>query len=114
MSMFFEGDPIPVAADTRVAEAFHRCMLEGNTRLPVLAALLDLLKSCNNNARGKFLNMERRSRDGRMLKARDIRRRERIIRIIESHRSEFEQTIPSTRIVVKYCAKMARFVTKTN
>ncbi|VDM68584.1 unnamed protein product [Strongylus vulgaris] len=48
------------ARTTNAAEAFHRllgCLLQG--KYPSMAMLLRRLQSCNTNARGDFLNMER-------------------------------------------------------
>ncbi|CAJ0605996.1 unnamed protein product [Cylicocyclus nassatus] len=104
---------------TNAAEAFHRklgTLLE--CKYPLMSRLLEELKSCNTNAKGDFLNMERRPTDGRRLRRRDLRRREKILKMMAAYRSRFERrnTIrTSTNQIMKYCRKMATFVTsKTN
>ncbi|CAJ0597700.1 unnamed protein product [Cylicocyclus nassatus] len=100
---------------TNAAEAFHRnlgTLLE--CKYPLMSRLLEELKSCNNNAKGDFLNMERRPTDGRRLRRRDLRRREKILKMMAAYRSRFERrnTIrTSTNQIMKYCRKMATFVT---
>ncbi|EYC22299.1 hypothetical protein Y032_0017g3270 [Ancylostoma ceylanicum] len=96
---------------TNTAESYHRKLQElFKCAHPPLATLVKTLREIDLHARCKLMYKERHPNEGKRLRARDRRRRERVERCMRRFNGRYQTRGATNAEVETYCKRMSRFI----